>query len=128
VFSKKDNIESFVGKDAHFRGDITSKGTLRVDGRITGNVEADWLIMGEKSLLKGNARVGGSIVGGAVEGNIEAREVVEIKGKGQVLGDVLTKKLVVAEGGFIQGRVAMQRDESKVVEFTGEKVKEAGAQ
>jgi cytoskeletal protein CcmA (bactofilin family) len=53
MYSKKENLETFIGKNTHLKGNITTKGTLRLDGRVTGNVEADWLIIGEKALLKG---------------------------------------------------------------------------
>jgi cytoskeletal protein CcmA (bactofilin family) len=128
MFSKNEKLESFIGRNTHFKGDISTKGTLRVDGRVTGNVEADWFVLGEKSFLKGNARVGGIEVGGTVEGDIEAKEVVEIKHKGQVKGNVVARRLLVVEGGFIQGKIAMFREGGKVVEFSSDKVKETGSQ
>jgi cytoskeletal protein CcmA (bactofilin family) len=126
MFSKQEKLESFIGRNSHFKGDINTKGTLRVDGRVTGKVESDWLILGEKSLVKGDIVVGGVVVGGAVEGNIEAREIVEVKHKGQITGDVTARKLVVVEGGLIQGKVAMQKEDSKIVEFSNDKAREAG--
>jgi cytoskeletal protein CcmA (bactofilin family) len=117
MFSKKDRLGSLVGSGASFTGEIKMNGTLRVDGKVTGNVHTDWLIVGEKASLRGNVSARVIIVGGSIEGDLNARELVEIKPKGHVKGDVLTKKLVVAEGGFIDGRVSMQREESKIIEM-----------
>jgi cytoskeletal protein CcmA (bactofilin family) len=126
MFSKKENLESFVGRNTHVKGDISSKGTLRVDGRVTGNIESDWLVMGAKSFLKGDANASGVDVGGTIEGNIVAKEVVEVKNKGHVKGDIVTGKLLVEEGGSINGKIAMQqKDGPKVVELSPEKIKEA---
>jgi len=135
MFSKNEKLESFIGRNTHFKGDISVKGTLRVDGRVTGNVEADWLIMGGKAFLKGNVNATGVVVGGSIEGNMAAKEIVEIKNKGQIKGDVLTGKLVVVEGGMLDGKVTMQREgmANKVVELTStassssEKLKEANS-
>jgi cytoskeletal protein CcmA (bactofilin family) len=123
----REKLESFVGRNSQFTGDIATKGTLRVDGQITGNVEADWLILGAKALIKGNASVVGMVVGGTIEGNVTARELVEVKNKGQIVGDIVTTKLVVVEGGVILGRIAMQREGAKVVELQPEKKREGAA-
>jgi cytoskeletal protein CcmA (bactofilin family) len=119
MFSKNtEKLESFVGVNSHFKGDIRSKGTLRVDGVVEGNADADWLILGEKASLKGNVTARGIIVGGRIEGSLVAKELLEIKAKGQVIGDVTTPKLIVSEGGIIEGRSSMNKDVSaKVVEL-----------
>jgi cytoskeletal protein CcmA (bactofilin family) len=118
MFSKNtEKLESFVGVQSHFKGDIKSKGTLRIDGMVDGNVEADWVILGEKASLKGNASARGVIVGGKIEGNVAAKEILEIKSKGKVTGDISAPKLTVSEGGIFEGRSTMNREDSKVVEL-----------
>lgn len=118
MFSRNtEKLESFVGTNSHFKGDINTKGTLRIDGTVNGNIEADWLILGEKANLKGDVASRGVIVGGRIEGNVTAKEIIEIKSKGQVIGEIKTPKLMVAEGGVLEGRSTMQRGDSKVVEL-----------
>lgn len=119
MFSKNtEKLESFVGVNSHFKGDIKSKGTLRIDGSVEGNVEADWLILGEKAILKGNVSARGIIAGGKIEGALTAKEILEIKSKGQVVGDITTPKLMVSEGGIMEGRSSMNREgSSNVVEL-----------
>ena len=71
MFSRNtEKLESFVGSASHFKGDIKTKGTLRIDGALDGNVEADWLVLGEKAHVKGNVTACGVIVGGKIEGTI----------------------------------------------------------
>lgn len=125
MFDKSEKLETFIGKNTHLRGDVNSKGTLRIDGRVTGNVEADWLIIGEKALVKGDVQVSGLVVGGSLEGNVKAKEVVEIKNKGQVSGDIVTNKLLVIEGGGIDGKISMLKEGAKVIELSQDKLKEA---
>jgi cytoskeletal protein CcmA (bactofilin family) len=112
-----EKLESLIGVNSQFRGDIDTKGTLRVDGTMEGNIKADWVILGEKSLVKGDVAARGIIIGGRVEGSLKAEEIVEIKSKGQVCGDINTNKLAVAEGGSFDGRSVMRKEGSKVVEF-----------
>ncbi|MEK7196838.1 MAG: polymer-forming cytoskeletal protein, partial [Nitrospirota bacterium] len=75
--------------------------------------------------LKGNAEARGIIVGGKVEGNIKATELIEIKAKGEVSGELATSKLSIAEGAIFNGRSTMHRAESNVVELQAEERKKA---
>jgi len=119
MFSRNtEKLESFVGVNSHFKGDIKSKGTLRIDGSVEGNVDTDWLILGEKAILKGDVSARGIIVGGKIEGVLTAKEILEIKPKGQVIGDITTPKLMVSEGGILEGRSSMNKEgSSNVVEL-----------
>ncbi|MGQ9569853.1 MAG: bactofilin family protein [Thermodesulfovibrionales bacterium] len=113
----KEKLESFIGANSNFKGDINTKGTLRIDGNIEGNVNADWVILSEKGVLKGDVTARGIVIGGRIEGNLKAEEIVEIKSKGQVYGDIFANKLSIIEGGIFNGRASVERDESKVVEL-----------
>lgn len=112
-----EKLESLIGANSCFKGDIDTKGTIRIDGSMEGNINADWVILGEKAHLKGNAVARGIVVGGRIEGNLKAKEIVEIKAKGQVYGDINTNKLTVVEGGMFDGKSFMMKEESKVIEF-----------
>lgn len=112
-----EKLESLIGANSVFKGDINTKGTLRIDGTMEGNVTADWVIIGEKASLRGDIAARGIVVGGRIEGSLRAKEIVEIKSKGQVYGDVHTGKLTIIEGGIFDGRSAMTKEESKIVEF-----------
>ncbi|HMK50381.1 MAG TPA: polymer-forming cytoskeletal protein [Thermodesulfovibrionales bacterium] len=118
MFTKNtEKLEAMIGANSHFRGDIDTKGTLRIDGTLVGNVSADWVIVGEKSSIKGDIVSRGIVVGGRIEGNLKAKEIVEIKSKGQVYGDIHTSKFTILEGGVFDGRSNMAHEESKIVEF-----------
>lgn len=118
MFNKNtEKLESFIGANSIFKGDIDTKGTLRIDGKMEGNVNADWVILGEKASLNGDVTARGIIVGGKIEGNLKAKEIVDIKSKGQVSGDICTNKLTIVEGGMFDGKSTMTKEESKIVEF-----------
>jgi cytoskeletal protein CcmA (bactofilin family) len=120
MFTKNtEKMESFIGANSSFKGDIDVKGTLRIDGSMEGNVNADWVVLGEKASLKGDVGARGIVIGGRVEGNLKAKELVEIKSKGQVYGEIFTNKLSIVEGGVFNGKSIMQGDESNIniVEF-----------
>jgi len=113
----KGKLESFIGINSNFKGDIDTKGTLRIDGTLDGNVTADWVILGEKAFHRGNITARGIIIGGKVEGNLKAKEIIEVKSKGQISGDISTTKLSIVEGAVFNGKALMEKGESKIVEF-----------
>jgi cytoskeletal protein CcmA (bactofilin family) len=117
----KEKLESFIGTNSNFKGDIRTTGTLRIDGTMDGNVSADWVILSEKGHLKGDIAAKGIIIGGKVEGILRAEEIVEIKSKGQVFGDISTNKLSIVEGGIFNGRSSIERDEAKILELQAKK-------
>jgi len=99
-----ERLKSLIGMNSSFKGEIDSKWTLRVDGFIEGNIAVDWIVIGEKAKINGNIDARGVIVSGKVEGNIQAKELVEIKNKGQVFGAVSAPLLSIAEGAILDGR------------------------
>ena len=48
---------------------------------------------------------------------LKAKEIVEVKNKGHIKGEIMSKKLVIAEGGIFEGKSMMPREESNVIEL-----------
>jgi cytoskeletal protein CcmA (bactofilin family) len=116
MFGKKHTkLEVIVGPDSTLRGELSSKGTVRIDGILEGNITADCIIIGETGTVEGDVVAKSMIVAGKIRGNIRASESVEIQQKGEITGDIYTPRLVVAEGGMFEGRSIMQKN--REIEF-----------
>lgn len=111
MFNRKSpqKLETIVGNESTVTGELNIKGTLRVDGIVEGDIFADWVIVGESGRIHGNVKARGVVVGGRVEGNLEASEIVELKGKGEVTGEICTVKLAMSEGAVFDGRSTMKK-------------------
>jgi len=121
MFGKKQSskLETIIGPESTIRGELTSSGTVRIDGTLEGNVSAEWIIVGETGLVKGDLTGKGMIIGGKIRGNIRSTEMVEIKQKGEVQGEIYTVSLTILEGAIFEGHSFMQRSrelEYKTVE------------
>jgi cytoskeletal protein CcmA (bactofilin family) len=103
-------LETIVGSDTRIAGKVCVKGTIRVDGIVEGDVEADWVVVGEAGKIHGNTRARGIVVGGSVEGNIEAAESVELREKATMVGEIHAPKLGISEGAVFDGRARMKSD------------------
>jgi cytoskeletal protein CcmA (bactofilin family) len=118
MFSKNsEKLESLIGTRTDFQGEFTVKGILRVDGRIDGRVNADCVVLSETGVIKGEIIAPKIIVGGKIEGNLRAQEIVEIKATGKVLGDIFTNKLSVTEGGEFNGKIEMKTEGNKLLDL-----------
>ena len=118
MFAKDpEKMESFLGTDSIFKGELNVKGTLRVDGSVEGRLNADCVILSEKASVKGEIQGKKLFIGGSVEGNLRAQELVEIKSRGKVMGDISTPQFVVTEGARFNGRIEMEKEGAKVIDL-----------
>ncbi len=121
MFTKKQQgVETIIGPDTLFKGELTSKGTVRIDGTFEGIINADWIIIGESGKVKGDINSRGIVIGGRVEGTVNSKEAIEIKHKAQVVGELYTAKLSISEGAIFDGKSCMKQkpESSKEVSKT----------
>lgn len=119
MFSKRQpKLDTIVGPESILKGDLASKGTVKVDGRVEGSVTADCLVIGEAGKLTGDVTVREIVVGGRVTGTIHATDGVDILRKGEVCGDIFAARLTIAEGGHFDGRSTMQHQ--KKISYAGD--------
>ena len=110
MFAKKgpvtiDNVETFIGLKTSIKGNLVSEGSIRIDGKVTGDVKAGGDIFnGEKSEVKGNIDCGNITVSGIIKGNINASGILKIHSKAKIFGDIQVLSLVTDEGGILQGK------------------------
>jgi cytoskeletal protein CcmA (bactofilin family) len=109
-----DEILGFLGEGTVLEGDLTVRGSLRVDGEIRGKIESSSsLIVGPHGVIESSElRVATLCVAGLVRGTLHVRERLEIQPGGRVIGHVVleTKGLVIAPGGQFEGTVEMPED------------------
>jgi cytoskeletal protein CcmA (bactofilin family) len=108
--AKHPKLEVVIGSETVFKGELTSKGTIRIDGTFEGNISADCVILGESGSITGDLQVNVLIAGGKLRGNVRAVDHVELQAKGEVYGDIHAVRLSIAEGAVFEGRSSMQKN------------------
>jgi cytoskeletal protein CcmA (bactofilin family) len=102
-------ITTLLGRGATFEGKLTFEGTVRVDGKLKGEVFSDdVLVVGEGALVEAEIDVGEIIIQGTVVGNIHAKRAIEIHAPGRVKGDLHTPSLQIDKGVVFEGRSFME--------------------
>jgi len=107
-----DKSESVIGPSLIIRGDIQSSGTLRIDGVVEGTISADGsIVVAKGGTARGDITSDNIIAGGTIEGNVIAREKMEILPTGTLHGDVVTVVygLVIHEGAIFDGSCKMSK-------------------
>ena len=94
---------SIVSAECYFQGTLSVQGSLRVDGTLEGSVDnARQVIVGEGGKIVGDVTGQTVVCGGEIEGNVCA-EMLEVLGKASIRGDIRAQKMIVEEGGRIEG-------------------------
>lgn len=99
---------SIIAAGMSVTGDVESDGILKIEGRVQGSVRvARQVLVAKGGLVEGDVYAREAIIGGEVRGNVTATERVEIQPQSTVHGDLITKTLLVQEGGEVNGVVRM---------------------
>ena len=110
---RKENIPqeenfTFLGKGVDFKGAVNFDGTVRIDGRLEGEIHAaGTLIVGDHAVIKGIISVGTLITSGKINGTVSASEKVQILKPAVLIGDVKTPVISIEEGAHLHGMCEM---------------------
>lgn len=99
---------SIVAKDLTISGDLQAEGVIRIEGRVIGSVQAgDQVLISDGGIVEGDVVTREAVVGGRIHGGITGEERVELQSSAVVHGDITTRRLLIQEGGQVNGQVRM---------------------
>jgi cytoskeletal protein CcmA (bactofilin family) len=98
-------VKNTLGSDVEIKGNLKFSGELTFDGKIDGEIQTDGVLnLGDSATVNGNINAQSVIVRGKVNGNIVAKEKIELKTKTELFGDIRAAKLSVEEGVTFVGK------------------------
>ncbi|MBV9145240.1 MAG: polymer-forming cytoskeletal protein [Acidobacteria bacterium] len=107
--SSGQDVTTLLGRGSQFEGKLSFEGTVRIDGKLSGEIFTDdVLIVGEGAEIKAEINVGGIVIEGTVIGNIHAKRSVDIRTPGRVRGNITTPSLTVEKGVVFDGNCQME--------------------
>ena len=102
-------INTLLGRGSEFEGKLTFEGTVRIDGKLSGEIfSEDVLVVGEGAQVNAEIDVGVIIVEGNVTGNIRAKRAVELHAPARVKGNIETPSLYIDKGVIFEGNCKME--------------------
>ena len=99
---------TIVGAGARLEGNVVSAGSLRIDGQVKGQINADGdVTLSPQSQVEADIRAQNVSVAGRFHGNIVVKDRAHLAKGGRIDGNITSKTLVVEEGGIFHGQSNM---------------------
>ena len=102
------DLNALLGRGSEFEGKLTFEGTVRIDGKFTGNIVTnDVLVVGEGAKIQAEISCGTIIVHGEINGDIKAKNAVELHHPARMKGNIETTSLMIEKGVAFEGQCKM---------------------
>ncbi len=102
------SAETIIAQGVKVEGDFSADGDVVIDGEVSGSVATEkFLRIGETAMIKADVKAHSAVIAGEVQGNILAGEMIELLATSCVKGDITTKRISIAEGAQVNGKITM---------------------
>ncbi len=103
------DLNALLGRGSEFEGKLTFEGTVRIDGKFTGTIVTnDVLVVGEGAKVSAEITCGSVVVHGEITGNVKAKTGVELHQPARMKGNIETPSLVIEKGVIFEGQCKME--------------------
>jgi len=104
---------TLLGRTVVVQGQLSSGEDLLIEGQFEGNINLDdhCLTVGTEGHVKAEIHARQVVILGSVTGNLAAREKVEIRRTGHVVGDLVAATVAIEEGAYFKGSIDIARDD-----------------
>ncbi len=105
-----EKIVAFIGQGVEFKGTIIYKGSVRIDGRLEGELHTEGtLLVGKEAVITAKISAGSVISKGKITGDIIAKEKILLLSSANMDGSLNTPQLSIEEGVIFNGTIEMKR-------------------
>jgi cytoskeletal protein CcmA (bactofilin family) len=99
---------TYLGASITLTGELRAGESLRIDGKVKGEIHGDELItIGEKGAVHAAIEGDTVVIAGEVQGDITARRKITLESTARVTGDLSTPGIVIQEGARLEGRIVI---------------------
>jgi cytoskeletal protein CcmA (bactofilin family) len=104
-----------LGSSLQIKGHITGTEDLQIDGKVEGaiSLRGHGLTVGPSAQLTSEVHAREVVVYGKVVGNVHARDRVDVKTDGSVIGDISTARISIEDGAHFKGRIEIDPTKSQ---------------
>ncbi len=104
-----------IGKAVKINGQIFSKEDLYVDGDVEGTIELaeNKLTIGPSGRVQAGIKAREVVVLGAIQGNVEAMDRLDIRKDAKLVGDIKTARIIIEDGAYFKGSIDIVKPDAK---------------
>ncbi len=115
---------NLVGTGTVIKGEIDSKGDIRIDGKVIGQMRSEGkIVIVNSGVVEGDIYCVNADFSGKVNGKADVKELLTLKASSVFLGDIITNKLAIEPGAKFSGTCSMDKEHTNPNAATGEKKK-----
>ena len=101
-----EQAKTVIGEDVEISGNIKCESNIQFNGKLNGDLSCGGqALIGNTSAVKGNLTIETVSIMGQVNGNITAKDKIELKSTARLHGDIRAKRLTVEDGVTFVGKV-----------------------
>jgi cytoskeletal protein CcmA (bactofilin family) len=102
-----ENVVMNLGKSMSIKGELSGSEDLTLYGQMEGSIRLPdhTLTIGPDADIRAEISAKTLVIMGSVTGNVTAAERVDIGSTGTLVGDLVSPRLAIADGGCIRGKV-----------------------
>lgn len=98
------HFDVIVGSDSELTGNVVSKGSIRIDGSVSGDIISEGnVIIGNDAKVTGNIKGANIEISGHTVGDVESSGLLKIFETGILDGDIEVMSFIIEEGGAFRG-------------------------
>lgn len=120
--------ESILAAEDRFEGKLKTSRGIRILGTVEGNIESESHVhIDENAKVTADVSADEVVIAGQYSGNLVCRQRLEILPTGRVSGSIETVKLMLHEGGYVDGELHMQKPNDGSGSSKADKSDDAGS-
>ena len=119
-------VNSIIGEGTTLKGEFDLNGLLRIDGIFYGKVKTNGkVLVGKNGIAECDIFAGTIVIGGKVKGSLIASERITLLSTGELIGNIITPRLVIEEGVIFDGSCEIIEDKDRLKKLKDQYFEEA---
>jgi len=103
-----ETVISIIGPGMKLVGDCETDGTIRIEGRVEGNVRAGKaVVIGKEGVVEGTVVTQDAVISGRLKGTLTSESRLELQATSRIEGEVHARRMQLEEGAILNGTVHM---------------------
>lgn len=104
--------QTVLGRSVVLKGELSGNEDLLVEGQFEGtiNVKDHTLTVGPQGQVKSEIHARQVVIHGSVNGKVSARDKIEIRKTGNVVGDMVSAGVAIEDGAYFKGSIEILRE------------------
>ena len=104
----QEKFDTLIGRHTEIQGKLVIQDSVRIDGRVIGNIEASrdvptTVVIGATGEVQGDILANRVVIAGKVSGHIHAHDRVELHASSLIQGDIKYGSIAIEHGARVLG-------------------------